>query len=241
MTTAHIAELPMYVAPAAVREASEQWLAQTLQWLGVRQRERERFHGDLYDLWLHPRLLLAQTCGYPLRTRLGTQVQVVGRPCFDLPDAQDGQHCSLLVVRRDDPRQHLEQWRGSRGVFNSRDSNSGLHLLYRTLATLGPPEQFFAHESLSGSHRESLAQVAAGQADLAAIDSVTYAYLPAEEVAGVRILGRTGPSPTLPYITRGAGVDPEALRTAMNQTLAPFRPVLRIAQVLPATLADYQD
>lgn len=237
MTAAQIAELPMYVAPSAVREASEQWLALTLQLLGV--GARERFAGDLYDLWLHPRLLLAQTCGYPLRTRLGEQVQLVGRPRFDLPDAQDGAHCSLLVVRRDDPRQALEQWRGSHVALNSRDSNSGTHLLYDTLEALAPRGQFFARESLSGSHRQSLAWVATGKADLAAIDSVTFAYLPAEETAGVRILGRTGQSPTLPYITRAAGTDPEAIRAAMNQALPPFRDTLRITQILPATLNDY--
>lgn len=237
MTAAQIAELPMYVAPSAVREASEQWLALTLQLLGV--GARERFAGDLYDLWLHPRLLLAQTCGYPLRTRLGEQVQLVGRPRFDLPDAQDGAHCSLLVVRRDDPRQALEQWRGSHVALNSRDSNSGTHLLYDTLEALAPREQFFGRESLSGSHRQSLAWVATGKADLAAIDSVTFAYLPAEETAGVRILGRTDQSPTLPYITRATGTDPEAIRAAMNQALPPFRDTLRITQILPATLTDY--
>ncbi|XOV43867.1 PhnD/SsuA/transferrin family substrate-binding protein [Pseudomonas sp. App30] len=237
MTAAQIAELPMYVAPSAMREASEQWLALTLQLLGV--GARERFAGDLYDLWLHPRLLLAQTCGYPLRTRLGEQVQLVGRPRFDLPDAQNGAHCSLLVVRRDDPRQALEQWRGSHVALNSRDSNSGTHLLYDTLEALAPRGQFFARESLSGSHRQSLAWVATGKADLAAIDSVTFAYLPAEETAGVRILGRTGQSPTLPYITRATGTAPEAIRAAMNQALPLFRDTLRITQILPATLTDY--
>lgn len=238
MTVAQIAELPMYVAPAAVREASEQWLALTLQLLGV--GARERFAGDLYDLWLHPRLLLAQTCGYPLRTRLGEQVQVIGRPCFDLPDARDGMHCSLLVVRRDDPRQALEQWRGSHVALNSRDSNSGTHLLYDTLEALAPRGQFFGRESLSGSHRQSLAWVATGKADLAAIDSVTFAYLPAEEVAGVRILGRTRQSPTLPYITRAVGVEVESVRAAMNEALPAFRGVLGIRTVMRATLADYQ-
>ncbi len=243
MTVAQIAELPMYVAPTAVHQASEQWLALTLELLGV--GVHERFFGALDELWLHPRLLLTQTCGYPLKTRLGEQVRVIGRPCFDLPDARGGTHCSLLVAHRDDPRQALGQWRGSHGVLNARDSNTGMNLLYRTLAPLGPPGQFFARESVSGSHRKSLAWVAAGKVDLAAIDSVTYGYLARlapGEVAGVRVVGRTEQSPTLPYITRVQGVDGDNVRTAMNQALAALpqvQKVLAITQVLPATLADY--
>lgn len=243
MTVACLAELPMYIAPTPVRQASEQWLEETLRLLG--SPRRERFDGPLDDLWLHPRLLLAQTCGYPLKTRLHTQVQVVGRPCFDLSDAQGGRHCSLLVVRRDDARQVLAQWRGSHGVMNSADSNTGMNLLYRALAPLTATGPFFARESISGSHRESLRLVAAGEADLAAIDSVTFAYLARhapEEVAGVRVLGRTEQSPTLPYITRATGVNPEALREAMNAALLALphvRQVLAIDTVLPASLADY--
>ncbi len=244
MTVAQIAELPMYVAPTAVHEANEQWLALTLELLGI--EVHERFFGPLDELWLHPRLLLTQTCGYPLKTRLGERVRVVGRPCFDLPDARGGAHCSLLVAHRDDGRQALPQWLGSHGVINSRDSNTGMNLLYRTLAPYAAPGQFFARESISGSHRESLAWVATGRADLAAIDNVTYAYLARhapEEVANVRVVGRSEHSPTLPYITRAHGVDGEAVRTAMNQALAALpqvREVLALTSVLPATLADYQ-
>lgn len=244
VTVAQIAELPMYVAPSAVQAANEQWLALTLQILGV--EHRQRFDGPLDELWLHPQLLLTQTCGYPLKTRLGEQVRVLGRPCFELPDAENGRHCSLLIVRRDDPRHSLAQWRGSHGVLNSRDSNTGMNLLYRTLAPLAAPGSFFARESLSGSHRASLAQVPAGRADLAAIDSVTYAYLArhaADEVAGVRVLGRTEQSPTLPYITRVQGTDGDAVRAAMNRALAGLpqvRQVLGIVWVMPANLADYQ-
>jgi len=239
-----IAELPMYVAPAAVLQASEHWLNQTLRVLGISQRQRD--DEPLEQLWLNPRLLVSQTCGYPLVTRLKDQVRVVGRPCFDLPDAQGGQHCSLLVVHRLAPWQALAELQGSHGVINSEDSNSGMNLLRHALAPLARHGRFFSRVSVSGSHRESLRRVAAGQADLAAIDSVTFAYLKRfapDTVAQVRVLGRTAPSPTLPYITSHHGIPVDQLRDALNISLTANPEVaqtLGIVSVVPARLQDYR-
>ncbi|WP_249674393.1 phosphate/phosphite/phosphonate ABC transporter substrate-binding protein [Pseudomonas abieticivorans] len=238
-----IAELPMYIAPTQVQQASEQWLALTLRLLGITTRVRD--DEPLEQLWLNPRLLLSQTCGYPLMTRLKDQVRVVGRPCFDLPDAKAGEHCSLLVVNQQAPWQQLAELRGGRGVINSEDSNSGMNLLRHALAPLAQKGRFFSHLSISGSHRESLRRVAAGEADLAAIDSVTFAYLARyapEVVHGVRVLGRTASSPTLPYITSAHGLPVEQLREAMNSALLQLPEVahlLAIKAVLPAQLHDY--
>lgn len=244
--TAHYAELLMYNAPARVRESSEAWLARILRLLGS---ERSGWHSeDLYGLWLQPRLLLAQTCGYPLVSRLHGKVRLLGRPHYQLADSQDGWHCSLLLVRRDDPRQTLDALYGSRGVVNGFDSNSGMNLLRHSLAPLQRDGRFFAQLQVSGSHRESLRRVAEGQADLAAVDSVTFAYLARfapQEVAGVHILARSAPSPTLPYIG-AASLDEgraEAIRAAMNEALAELPEVaaiLALTEVLPAKQEDYR-
>ena len=86
-----------------------------------------------------------------------------------------------------------------------------------------------------------------GWADLAAIDSVTFAYLaryaPAE-VAGLRVVARTASSPTLPYITAlNAGPDgAERIRQAMNTALLQLPEVaatLGLREVLPASEANY--
>ncbi|PZW92487.1 ABC-type phosphate/phosphonate transport system substrate-binding protein [Pseudomonas sp. 478] len=244
--TQHLAELLMYVAPEPIREANERWLTRMLERLGATRRNAEGL--SLMDLWLSPHLLLTQTCGYPLMTALRGRVRVVGRPRYELPDANGGNHCSLLLSRADDPRRSLPAFRDSRGVINGEDSNSGMNLLRHRLAPLHQEGQFFASVSISGSHRESLRGLREGTADLAAIDSVTFAYLARhaeEEVAGLRIIARSAFSPTLPYITAATVPDEqaEALLQVMNTTLQELpevREILGLQEVLPASESDYQ-
>lgn len=244
--TRHLAELLMYTAPEPIRQANEIWLTQILERLGITRRTAEGL--SLTDLWLSPDLLLTQTCGYPLMTALRGKVRVLGRPCYELPDASDGNHCSLLLSRADDPRRSLPDFLGSRGVINGEDSNSGMNLLRHRLALLHRDGRFFAEVNVSGSHRESLRWLREGLADLAAIDSVTFAYLArdaAEEVSGLRVVERSALSPTLPYITAASVSEEkaEAIREVMNQTLVELpqvREVLGLHEVLPASEGDYQ-
>ena len=162
------AELLMYVAPLRIQQAQEQWLSRVLEILGVQRLDAQ--DPELKTLWLSPHLLLTQTCGYPLMTELQGKVQVVGRPVYQLPHSDGGNHCSLLVALEDDPRQSLVEFRGSRGLLNSRDSNSGMNLFRHALAPLQQNGKFFADVTLTGGHRNSLAAIKAGDGDLAAID-----------------------------------------------------------------------
>jgi ABC-type phosphate/phosphonate transport system substrate-binding protein len=244
--TQQIAELLMYVAPEPVQQANEQWLARIVEHLGVTRGNAEGL--SLMDLWLSPNLLLTQTCGYPLMTALRGKVRVLGRPRYELPDSSGGHHCSLLLSRADDQRRTLPDFLGSRGVINGADSNSGMNLLRHRLAPLHQDGQFFASVGTSGSHRESLRLLRQNLADLAAVDSVTFAYLARHaeaEVAGLRVVARSAFSPTLPYIT-AAGVSAEQaeeIRHVMNQTLHELPQVaelLGLQEVLPARESDYQ-
>lgn len=244
--TQHLAELLMYVAPEPVRQANERWLTRILERLGATRRNAEGL--SLMDLWLSPHLLVTQTCGYPLMTALRGRVRIIGRPRYELPDSSAGNHCSLLLSRADDPRRSLPVFQGSRGVINGEDSNSGMNLLRHRLAPLHRNGRFFAGVGISGSHRESLRWLREDKADLAAIDSVTFAYLARhaeEEVAGLRVITRSAFSPTLPYITAAGATEEQAgqIRQAMNQTLQTLPDVAEILglhEILPATESDYQ-
>src|SRR5471032_51604 len=244
--TSHIAELLMYVAPEPIRQANERWLALILERLNSTRLEAQNL--SLPDIWLSPDLLLTQTCGYPLMTALRGQVRVVGRPRYELPDANGGNHCSLLISRADDARRTLPAFFDSRGVINGEDSNSGMNLLRHRLAPLHREGRFFASVGISGSHRESLRWLRDDLADLAAIDSVTFAYLARHaeaEVAGLRVIARSAFSPTLPYITAASASDEqiERLRRVMNEALRELPDVaeiLGLREVLPATESDYQ-
>lgn len=236
------AELLMYVAPQRVRDAQQQWLQRVLEILGASRLDAQ--HLELNALWLSPQLLVTQTCGYPLMTALRGQVQLVGRAVYQLPHSADGNHCSLLVARADDPRQTLEQFRGSHGLLNSRDSNSGMNLFRHALAPWQQDGRFFGQVSLTGGHRNSLIEIRAGRGDLAAIDSVTYDYLArdhSDEVAGIKVIARSASGPCLPYITR-LGADAGAIRDALNQALSEnpdLAQVLAISEVIDASEADY--
>ena len=244
--TQQLAELLMYVAPEPLRQANERWLSRILERLGATRRNAEGL--SLMDLWLSPHLLLTQTCGYPLMTALCGRVRIIGRPRYELPDSSAGNHCSLLLSRADDPRRNLRAFGGSRGVINGEDSNSGMNLLRHRLAPLHREGRFFASVGISGSHRESLRWLREDKADLAAIDSVTFAYLARhaeDEVANLRIVGRSAFSPTLPYITAATVTEQQAghIRQAMNQTLHELPDVaeiLGLQEILPATESDYQ-
>lgn len=244
--TQRIAELLMYVAPEPIRLANERWLSRIIERLGTARLSAEGL--SLMQVWLSPQLLLTQTCGYPLMTALRGQVRVVGRPRYELPDSSGGNHCSLLLSRADDPRRTVLAFRGSRGVINGEDSNSGMNLLRQRLAPLHHHGHFFATVGISGSHRESLRWLREGQADLAAIDSVTFAYLARHaeaEVAGLRVVLRSAFSPTLPYITAAtvSGEQLEMLRRVMNETLRELPDVVEVLglrEVLPASESDYQ-
>lgn len=244
--TQHHLELLMYTAPEPIRLANERWISRILEHLGHSRLNAASM--SLPELWLSPDLLLTQTCGYPLMTLLRDQVRIVGRPRYELPDATAGNHCSLILSRADDSRETLADFRGSRGVINSDDSNSGMNLLRQRLAPLHRDGQFFATVGISGAHRESLRWLREARADLAAIDSVTYACLAQhapQEVSGLRVVARSAFSPTLPFITAATATNEqiEQLRRVMNQALRELPDVAQILglpEVLPASESDYQ-
>jgi ABC-type phosphate/phosphonate transport system substrate-binding protein len=244
--TRHHAELPMYIAPEPIRLANERWITRILDHFGHTRLNAENL--SLPQLWLSPQLLLTQTCGYPLMTALRGEVRIIGRPRYELPDSSAGNHCSLILARANEPRKTLAEFRDSRGVINSEDSNSGMNLLRQRLAPLHRDGQFFASVGISGGHRESLRWLRESRADLAAIDSVTYAclaqYAP-EEVSGLRVVARSAISPTLPFITVASATDQqiEGLRDVMNQALQELPEVaqtLGLVEVLAASESDYQ-
>jgi ABC-type phosphate/phosphonate transport system substrate-binding protein len=102
----------------------------------------------------------------------------------------------------------------------------------------------------SGAHRRSLAMVKAGEADVAAIDCVTFALIaraaPAE-VQGIRVLYASAAAPGLPYVTakRTASADVERLRAGIaaafaDPALGATRATLRLdgCEFLPLSAYD---
>jgi len=181
---------------------------------------------ELPMAWGHARLLLSQTCGYPLVTSLAGRVRLVATPCYAAEGCSGAWMRSALLVRDKEPAETLAELRGSAiCAINGRDSNSGMNLLRAAVAPLAGGKAFFRDVLLTGAHAASMAAVQDQRADVAAIDCVTLALLRRVRpslAAGLRVLAWTQATPGLPLVTSAgmpdAGV--AALRAALAAVLA---------------------
>ena len=243
-STERIAALPMYDFPQ-VREAHDQlWaaLAQRLEDSGVssvpRQLTRNLSHRQT---WMHPGLLFGQACEYPVAKSFEERLTIVATPRYVASGCTGTLYRSAIVTRAGDSCATLEDLRNRRCVVNEPDSNSGMNLFRAALAPLAAGARFFQSVQLSGSHRASLEWVAAGEADVTAVDCITLAHLERLEprlTSKLRVIDWTPASPCLPYVTarRTDAVTLAVLRTAIaavfsERALAAARAVLFLDSV----------
>ena len=228
LTAGAIASLPMYDLPE-IRPATDAFwraLSAALRRRGIEAPEAlTRDDADFDAGWSAPNLLLSQTCGLPLVTGLERHVVVVATPAYSAPGCDGAYHRAAMIVQVSSSAASLADLKGGRCAVNSLGSNTGMNLLRAEVAAVAEGRRFFAGVTHTGSHVASVEQVAAGMADLAAIDVVTLALLRRHRphlTRAVRVLGLTGPSPGLPLITsRAWGADTrEALRLALADVAA---------------------
>ncbi|WP_255012480.1 phosphate/phosphite/phosphonate ABC transporter substrate-binding protein [Roseovarius sp. M141] len=183
--------------------------------------------GDLWSDWCDPNLILSQTCGYPFRTRLSGRVQLIGAPDCRLPGCPPGHYNSVFIVRADDPRQGLAAFGAARFAYSEALSQSGWAAPQNHAASLGFE---FTQPICTGGHRHSARAVADGRADIAAIDALSWRLMLQFDphVAQLREIGRTTPTPTLPFIT-GPGRDAGVIRAALMGAIAALGPARRDA------------
>ena len=195
------------------------------------------------------RLIFGQTCGYPFAARLSERLRLVGTPDYDLPGCARGQHRSFVIVHARSRFRSLGELRGSRAAINDGESMSGRHLLGDAIAELDEAPGFFSGVVTSGSHANSVALIARGDADVAAVDCVTFHHLSRshpEAIAETRILARTRLTPCLPFvIATGCGevtasLVARALReAALDPRTEDARRVLGLAGILSVGGAAY--
>ena len=230
------ASLPMYDLPE-VRPALDalwQGVAACLMREGIRDVPRAL----IYDqppakLWRDPALFLSQCCGYDLVNRHAGRLRPVATPHYSAPGCNGCQYVSLVVVGECASGNRLEDFRGTVCAINGRESHSGMSVLRALIAPSSEGGRFFSVVKVSGTHRDSLAMVARGEAALAAIDCVTHALLARHRpaaVTGVRVLCRTAAAPAVPYVVRAEASDEvvERLRSALFEAFS--APDLRAAR-----------
>jgi ABC-type phosphate/phosphonate transport system substrate-binding protein len=189
--------------------------------------------------------LFSQTCGYPLQTIYRGQYQLLGVPTYDADGCGEATHCAFILVREDSPFQKPDDLRGTVFALNSRHSNSGMNLPRLLFARLAERRPFFGKVVETGGHNASIERVAAGVADCASIDCLTYAFLRDHRpafVAGLRVLAATPSSPAIPFVTAAATKPQQvaALRQALFRLAADpgRRPVLRALRIRTITPID---
>jgi ABC-type phosphate/phosphonate transport system substrate-binding protein len=243
-----VARLPMYSLPEMAAASAAFW-NRLRAGLGTEDvPDHISPSSGILPETIAPNTLFSQMCGYPLLRFYAGQYRHLGTPLYDLPGCGMGAdgvptHCSFIVVRKDAAIETIGDLRGRRFVMNGRDSNSGMNLPRALFAPLAEGRAFFSEVTLSGAHVASMAAVAAGRADAAAIDCVTYGfcalYRP-EAVAGLRIIAETPVSPAIPFIT--ATATPPDMVAALTQGLAAMPPDagLRITAILPPRPEAYE-
>jgi ABC-type phosphate/phosphonate transport system substrate-binding protein len=218
----------MYVAPPVVVEAERDL------WAFLRERLRGAGLAGVpdaldetlahHEAWLDPRLLLAQTCGFPFVKHLRGRVRLVATPVYEAPGCHGHTMVSVIVVRAGDAPDSLAACRGLRVAINEPGSNSGYNLLRAAVAPHAEGRSFFAAVVETGGHLASMEAVRQGKADLAAIDCITFDLLrrhAPERIEGLHILAETPSGPNLPFITRLDTSDDELalLRSALQAAI----------------------
>jgi len=130
------------------------------------------------------------------------------------------EYCSYFIVHKDSSIQKLEDLRGKVFAFSDPLSNTGMLIPTYTLAMMGErPESFFRRHIFTYSHDNSIRSVAEKLVDGAAVDSLIWEYLKAEDpkwTAQTRIIYRSTPC-GIPPVVVSPGIAPqlkEKLRSA---------------------------
>ncbi|RME14228.1 MAG: hypothetical protein D6801_09600, partial [Alphaproteobacteria bacterium] len=108
----------MYDRPETAAAHDRLWAEVRARLPWAPHRLSRAFDDDLWALWEHPELLLAVSCGLPLRTRLAGKVRLVGSLVNDLPGCPRGHYFSRIVVPADAAPHPLPDYARARLAYN---------------------------------------------------------------------------------------------------------------------------
>ena len=176
--------------------------------------------------WWHSELVVSQACGLDLFLS-AAPIEPVLAPVFDL-DSPAGSYFSYLVGNPT----------GRVAAVNGLSSRSGLCAL---LAVCRPRAIL-----ITGSHRNSLAALRSGAAEVASIDAVTWTILERCDPAvlqGITRVDRTPSGPAPPFVMRRGGTHERIARALEAAMRGPAtlhaRRALGISGVVRVSLDDY--
>lgn len=208
-------------------------------------------HRNYRAHWASENLLLTQCCGYHIASR-AQNLRVIGVPFFDVGnDGQPGRYRSLIVKRKDSRGRSILDFKGKRAVYNDNQSFSGHTALLCTVPRDRLNSEYFVAADGAGSHLDSVRRIISGDADVAAIDAVTYQIIMdhwpnlAEQL---EIIEETILAPAPPYVTSSKRDDHEIniLRDVLvevshspDEDLKAALAAMHIREIVDATNEDY--
>jgi ABC-type phosphate/phosphonate transport system substrate-binding protein len=199
--------LPMYDFPE-LRAATDAWwarLARALRREGLKDVPSELTrNGSVQAAGEKPELILTQICGYHL-AQPHCDLTYIATPCYTADGCSGPLYRSHIVVPESAPARSLEELRGLRCAISSYTSHSGCNALRGAISPLARDGRFFSEVLVSGAHACSLDLLRSGEADVAAVDCITYALLARHRpnaLEGTRIIGQTEAAPACPYVAQ---------------------------------------
>jgi ABC-type phosphate/phosphonate transport system substrate-binding protein len=203
-----VASLPMYDMPEAHKAFDSLWagLARHMKRAGIADVPETIAHDrSLRELWNDGELWLSQCCGYDLVKGYAGKLRPVATPHYGAPGCKAYKYASVVVVAEESEARDVLEMRGAVCVVNGFESHSGMNALRALVAPKSRNGRFFSQVRASGAHAASLEMIKRGEADVAAIDCVTYALLREYRpglLDGTRKLGRTYRAPGIPFVAR---------------------------------------
>ena len=199
---------------------------------------------DVHALWHATDLAVSQACGWPLVDELDGRVRLIGAFSYDVPDAVGPRYRSRIVTRAD--RTALDPASAVAAV-NSFASLSGWLSLVGAFPQLGG--DWPGEVVVTGAHVDSLGALQSGDADIAAIDGVTFALMGRHRphlLDGLAVIAEGPLIPCLPLIA-GRATSDDALRllqhafaTAVGTTEPASLDALLITGFHPVGLDAYE-
>lgn len=212
------AALPMYDWPEVGPAVDTFWslARERLVAAGIEAPVRLTRPDGVDDLWSDRSTVLDQVCSLnPVREGSGTVVPLgtleYNAPA-GLPPCSPGDYYSVIVCRTSDERRHTGDpaaFGGARIAANGTDSQSGYWSLGHHVRLVAAQRPLFGRCMFTGSHRASIRAVAAGSADLAAIDVHSWRLALEYEQAArqLTVVDTTSPTPGVACVTGVAWAD----------------------------------
>jgi len=229
-STAHVVGCGMYAFTDELQQSWSEFFSyfgQECTFSGLIDQTLELQFSSTHEIYTAESSLIAQTCGFPYLKHWRDSHIPVCVPVFDIEGCEDQRYRSWFIKRKSSQRQDLEAFRNMRVAINGLESNSGMNVLRFAACRLSNQGRFFSEVKVTGAHYQSMFAVANGDADIAAIDAVSF-YFACQKypdlLAQIDVFAQSATTVGLPFIQkRGARVSAESITRALNTAVDRYR------------------